>query len=397
MACIRKRRGKWVVDYRDAAGVRRWATCKTRREAEAILQEKLRESRQRTRPAVDPEITIEVYAKRWLDLIAASVKPRTVLAYEKALRCHVLPELGRIKVRGLSRGQIKALLTKKAASGLSRGSVNVILAVLRTMLQAAVDDEVILANPACRLGRQLHLAQPTKARQEEIKALTRERLALFLATAAQMDRVHYPLWLTLARAGLRLGEGLGLWWEDLDFRAREMRVARTLADRGRVETPKSGHGRRVDMSRELVRVLQRLQIERKAETLKRGWREVPPWVFCTSHGRPVNRLVVQRTFKRVLKEAGLPLHFTPHCLRHTFASLLLQAGASPVYVQRQLGHSSIKLTVDTYGRWLPVGDKSLVDRLDEASGSKTVATADGASANPATQLEGREAVSVFRR
>jgi len=82
---------------------------------------------------------------------------------------------------------------------------------------------------------------------------------------------------------------------------------------------------------------------------------------------------VRRVFARALKRAGLELYFSPHCLRHTFASLLLQQGESPVYVQRQLEHASIKLTVDTYGKWLPMGNKATVDRLDDAtSGSKVV-------------------------
>lgn len=63
---------------------------------------------------------------------------------------------------------------------------------------------------------------------------------------------------------------------------------------------------------------------------------------------------ISKAFKRVLKKAELPGHLHPHCLRHTYASLLLQQGESPVYVQRQLGHSSIQLTVDTYGRWLAI-------------------------------------------
>ena len=68
--------------------------------------------------------------------------------------------------------------------------------------------------------------------------------------------------------------------------------------------------------------------------------------------------------------------FTPHSLRHTFASLLLVNGESVYYVQRQLGHASIQLTVDTYGKWLPAGNKAAVDRLDgsgspEDSGSAT--------------------------
>ena len=73
-------------------------------------------------------------------------------------------------------------------------------------------------------------------------------------------------------------------------------------------------------------------------------------------------------------EQSCPNIFSPQSLRHTFASLLLQQGESPVYVQRQLGRSSLKLTVDTYGKWLPMGNKAAVDRLDDsAPGSKVVA------------------------
>ena len=112
------------------------------------------------------------------------------------------------------------------------------------------------------------------------------------------------------------------------------------------------------MSQELARTLRRLELERKTETLKRGWSALPPWVFCDSTGRPLSPRTVEDAFKRVLKVAGLPLHFSPHSLRHSFASLLLQQGESPVYVQRQLGHASITLTVDLYGRWLPMGNKA---------------------------------------
>ena len=81
--------------------------------------------------------------------------------------------------------------------------------------------------------------------------------------------------------------------------------------------------------------------------------------------------------RKVLIAAGLPLHFSPHCLRHTYASLMLQQGESLTYVQRQLGHASINLTADTYGKWLPLGNKAAVDRLDATSlaesGSKVVA------------------------
>lgn len=102
-------------------------------------------------------------------------------------------------------------------------------------------------------------------------------------------------------------------------------------------------------------LLEYLLTERKAETLRRGCREMPTWVFCTSTGTMLDKGNV--VFVRLLKRAKLPLHFSPHSLRHTFASLLLQQGERPVHVQRQLGHASIKLTVDTYGKWLPMGNR----------------------------------------
>src|SRR5439155_435279 len=112
--------------------------------------------------------------------------------------------------------------------------------------------------------------------------------------------------------------------------------------------------------------------------LRQGWCEMPPWVFVNEKAKPLDEHRVRKVFNRTLRRAGLPLHFSPHSLRHTFASLLLQQGESPAYVQRQLGHASIKLTVDTYGKWLPMGNKAAVNRLDDdeggsKSGSKTVA------------------------
>ena len=98
-------------------------------------------------------------------------------------------------------------------------------------------------------------------------------------------------------------------------------------------------------------VLQRHDAETKAAALKVG-RERPAWVFPSIDGTLLERANVEKAFKRVLRHAGLLLHFTPHSLRHSYASLLLADEVSVAYVQEQLGHSSIKMTVDTYGRWL---------------------------------------------
>jgi len=338
------------------------------------------------------------YAERWLGQIAASVRPRTYDSYSKTLGLHILPVFGAMKVRRLHRSQIKALLTQKLVEGkvrritegdvtrevrqpLARNSVRLIHAPLRALLNAAVEDGLIVANPADRLGRSLRLAVTPKARQDEIKAFTREQVSAFLAASAVFkgsERRYYPLLLLLARTGMRLGEALALQWPDANFPGREIRVARALSA-GHVERPKSGHGRTVDMSDQLARVLSRLQVERKAETLKEGRGEVPVWVFSNEAGMPLDGSRIRKAFTKILKATGLPLHYTPHSLRHTFASLLLQQGESPQYVQRQLGHSSITLTADLYGKWLPAGNRAAVNRLDDQGGSKVVANRESES------------------
>lgn len=166
-----------VVDYRDGAGIRRWVTCDTRRQAQDVRSEKLRESRQASRPAVDPDITVAAYLARCETLIMSGVKSRTLADYRDTFRLHLIPALGPSKIRQLHRARIQALLAEKLVSGLVRNSVRIIHATLRAMLNAAVDDGVILSNPAGRLGRQLRLVQRAGERQEAIKAFTREQLA----------------------------------------------------------------------------------------------------------------------------------------------------------------------------------------------------------------------------
>ena len=373
MACIRKRRGQWVTDYRDGGGVRRWRTFATKRDVEDFLAKTIPEVRQRKRAVVPVTITATVYADRWLRLIASTVKPRTLESYASTLRLHLLPVFGAWRVQHLDKGGIKAMLADKLASGLSRNTVRIIHATLRAMLRAAVDDGIMPVNPAEKLGRQLHLVTPKAVRQEEIKAMTREQRQRFLTTAARETPHYYPLLFTLAGTGIRLGEALALQWGDIDGFAREIRITRSLS-RGEVGTPKAGHGRTVDLSEVLAETLWQLEQTCTREALLMGCPTLPPWVFCTRAGTPMDESKVRRAMRHVLQKATLPLHFSPHCLRHTYASLMLQQGESLTYVQRQLGHASINLTADTYGKCLPLGNKAAVDRLDAPlvpqSGSK---------------------------
>ncbi len=365
MACIRKRRGKWVFDYRDHAGRRRWVTCSSKEAAEDAMIRLLPETRQPTRPVVDPKISVKDYSERWLGLITPTIKPRTLDSYRQTVKLHILPTLGPVQVRQLHRGKIKSLLAEKLTSGLARNSVRIIHATLRGLLNSAVDDGGILANPAQRLGRQLRLVKPVRATSEEIQALTREQLAVFLKAALEEAPRYFPLFLLMARTGMRLGEALAVQWQDIDFANRKVRVARAFSG-GQLGTPKSGHGRDVDSSQQLAEVLFTLQGTRREDQLRCKWTKLPPWVFVTDAGSPMDESKVRKSFRSVLTAAKLPVHHSPHDLRHTYASLLLQQGENAVYVQRQLGHASIGLTADLYGRWLPVRSQhGGPDRLDE--------------------------------
>ena len=96
--------------------------------------------------------------------------------------------------------------------------------------------------------------------------------------------------------------------------------------------------------------------------------EMPPWIFPDRRvGEPYDHKVVRVAFARFAKAAGLTqFRFSPKSLRHTYASQMLAMGWSPAYVQEQLGHATIEMTVTTYGRWLRKRAPGAVDMLNGA-------------------------------
>lgn len=182
MACVRKRRGKYVVDWRDGAGVRHWKTFDRKTDADAHRDKVGPEARHRLTPTVSANITVAAYAEHWKKLIQKTVKTRTLDRYAEILTLHILPRFGAVVVQRLDRGRIKLLLTDKLGNGLEKRTVRNIQAVLRVMLNAAIDDGLLSSNPAAKLGRTLKLITSKATRQEEIKALTKEQRHVFLAT-----------------------------------------------------------------------------------------------------------------------------------------------------------------------------------------------------------------------
>jgi hypothetical protein len=132
----------------------------------------------------------------------------------------------------------------------------------------------------------------------------------------------------------------------------------------KVSTTKSGKTRRVDMSKELSETLKVHLVERKKETLRKGWTEVPEWLFYNESGRIIDSSTLrQMIFSKILVKAGLR-HIRIHDLRHTYATLRISKGDNIVDVSKQLGHHSVKITLDTYVHWIPGTKKSEVDGLD---------------------------------
>ena len=324
-------------------------------------------------------------------LIGHTVKRRTLVRYAEILRLHLLPRFGKVRVHEMDRGRIKLFLSEKLNAGLEKRTVRNIQSVLRAMLNAAIEDGVMATNPSAKLGRALKLTVSKSTTQEEIKAMTVAQRQAFLATALHEAPRYYPLLFVLAGTGMRLGEGLALQPGDLDCSSKTIRIARAFSEDGTLDSPKSGHGRTVEMSQSLADTLTAHELLRKQEALTYGW-PVPPSWFVSKTGTAVDPANVRRAMLRVLKMAKLPLHFTPHCLRHTYASILLSEGVSPVYVQEQLGHATIELTVSTYGRWLKKKAPGALDLLDGIhsfeSGSKVVACAAFVMGSTGTPLAG---------
>ncbi len=150
---------------------------------------------------------------------------------------------------------------------------------------------------------------------------------------------------------------------DIDFRNNFIEIRRNCV-RGIVDTPKSGKMRNVDMSDELSHVLKEYLTERKKETLLRGWKEPPEWLFYNQAGNMIDINVFRRRVFNKALEKGKLRRIRLHDLRHTYATLRIQAGHNIADVSKQLGHHSINITVDTYYHWMPGTNKSEINQLD---------------------------------
>lgn len=310
------------------------------------------------------------YSDLWIENHAKlSCKPSTIDGYESVLRQHIRPRFSATRINQIKRNDIKEFIGLLMAKELTRSTIRNAISILRGIFNQAMEDELLESNPAANLGRFTRAARSSGVKGV---ALTSDEVDRLLLAAEEVCPDYAPLFLLAARAGLRRGELVALQWRDLEFGQNDgdpnrfILVQHNYVRREHTNT-KSKKSRRVDMSRELRRTLLRM---RDARLVALGLTDTTAigqdLVFPSQDGSildPDN--LYHRYFVPVLKKSGIR-KIRLHDLRHTFGSLLLQKGASVVYVKEQMGHSSIQVTVDTYGHLVPGADVSYVDRLDES-------------------------------
>lgn len=362
---VKHRKGKWWI-YLHHNG-RRKAKCvgTDKRAAVAIaakIAAKLALGEFDLAQEEKPRRPFDAYYAAWLDTYARThCKTSTSAEYESVYRVHLLPHFGKRDIGEITRDDVKALIARIVAKGRTRGTVMRVLAPFREMFNHAVDDGHVAANPASNALRRSRLDAGAKRAAD---FLSREELAHVVTTCRTYEPDSYALVLLLARTGMRLGEAVSLQWNDIDWHSSFADVQRSYSKR-RLSTPKSGKGRRVDLSDHLVEVLTARHVAAKKHALRSGT-PLAPWVFPGDEpGKPMDAdNFRRRQWARVLKKAGLHA-LRIHALRHTYASLLIGQSENLAYVRDQLGHHSIQITVDTYGHLEPGGNRAAVNRLDD--------------------------------
>jgi integrase len=370
---IRKRGGKWFVfvNYHGqrkakCVGSSRDVAESVRRQLEARLA--LGDLGVFTE-AESQKLTFNAYADRWLkDYAHMECKTSTADGYEGVLRQYLRPRFGTRQLDEVKRDDIKNLIKDLIAADLSRNTIRNALCVIRGMFNHAIEAGALDSNPAARLGR---FTRTARVAETKGSALTAKEAQQFLEAAGIVCLDYHPLFLTALRTGLRRGELVALQWGDIQFGRDDDDPNRFIVVqhnyvRREHTTTKSKKSRRVDISRDLRKSLLELRDKRLLEAFLKDKQDISDdLVFPSPEGSildPDN--LYHRYFRKVLAKAGLR-KIRLHDLRHTFGSLLIQNGASIVYVKEQMGHSSIQVTVDIYGHLIPGADVSFVDRLDQ--------------------------------
>lgn len=300
--------------------------------------------------------TLADYLTHWLETaVKPNRKPRTYDAYKASVDRYIVPNLGRHKLTDLSPMHVaaaqNALLRDLAPSTVN----NHFRAVLRRALNQAQRWGLVARNV-------VGLVDPPRVRARKVTSLSVADARRFLA-AVDGHRLAclYRLALSL---GLRRGELLALTWRDFSPKAQTLTIRATTDAQRRTSDTKSAAGNRVlELSASLVVALQAHREAQRHEALGDHWHE-HGLIFPSEVGTPLGARNLYRHFRQTCDRLESFPCITFHGLRHACAGFMLSDGAGLEVVKQQLGHSSIKVTSDTYGHLLPGVLREATGRVD---------------------------------
>jgi len=361
---FKRKDGRWasVVDlgWQDGKRKRKTYYGATRQEVASKLTAALRDQQQ-GKPIASERLTVGQYLNDWLvETLKSTVRPRTFQSYAELVRLHLVPGLGRIVLSKLGQQDVRRFINRKLNSSLSPRRVQYIHAVLRRALSDAVKDDLVSRNVA-------KLVASPKVTRIEIEPFNPVEAREFLH-AIQGERLE-ALYLVAIATGLRQAEILGLSWKDIDLDGAELTVRTTLQ---RIDgefqfvEPKTARSRRtVAMPVIVVDALRTHRGRQVGEMLQAGnnWVE-SGLVFTPPTGGPLADQSVRDQFYRILKNSNLRRQRF-HDLRHSCASLLIAQGVSSREIMEQLGHSTITLTMNTYGHIFKEARREVADKMGQ--------------------------------
>lgn len=292
------------------------------------------------------KMTLGEWLEIWLKEYSANLKPMTLQTYSEQVKNHIIPELGRIKLKDLKTHMIQRFYNSMATGEkpLSAKTIKNIHGVLHKALHQAVSNNLIRDNPAtaCVLP---------KVQKPEIKPLEPQEIHRVLQEAEDDD---YRNIITVALfTGMRQGELLGLSWDCIDFESGVITVKQQLQHKdGKyfLCSPKSNKPRRILPAQLVLDALKAEQEKQEHARQQAGevWNNPFNLVFTDASGKNLVRRTVVKHFKAIAGRAGVgDARF--HDMRHSFAVTSLLAGDDVKTVQENLGHATAAFTLDVYG------------------------------------------------
>ncbi len=292
--------GRYVGQY-EAGGKRRYVYGKTRKEVAARLAKAVADRNEGLIFDGD-HLTVGQYLDGWIDSIKGTVRESTWVRHEINVRVHLKPALGKVRLGNLNPLQVQSFYRCKLDEGQSAASVLKMHSTLAKALKQAVRWRLVPVN-GCQAVVLPRISKP------EIQPLDAQQMKALLKASQGTDL--YALWVLMVTTGVRIGEALGLKWDDLNLETRTLRVNRTVY-RGVSCLPKTDSSRRtIKLSKLATCAL--MQHPHRCE-----------WVFPTSRGTTINvNNLRYRSWKQLLECAGLPSGTRIHDLRHSAATLLI--------------------------------------------------------------------------